>query len=321
MEDVHTIYIQKIKEPLGHIEANSNLLIQLAASCSRGCNLSGKTLKVLDDAGSLIEEVRLTGFDGIKAKTEEFSIKVPQRPGPYLWKIFLPEQASSDPLHGEASATLVITIQPHMTSLAVWDFPSVTVMQTSFKAKVGANCIPVGCPLTDYAVVVYDEKGTRVAEGRLGPDPYPGTKALYWTEVELRTPEKEGPHTWEAILLQKEESHALGSYQFSFLTARPPECAVIVDVLATATKAPIEGAIVLLDHYQGITDINGFSRMDVPKGNYQLMVAKDGYHSYQSVIDVQEERAVKVELSIGPSYSYSDIVMIPFDQEGGAEDG
>ena len=57
--------------------------------------------------------------------------------------------------------------------------------------KVGAKSSG-GCALGGCRVEVLDGDGAVVASGRLGDAPWPGTDALYWTEIELRAPSAPG---------------------------------------------------------------------------------------------------------------------------------
>ena len=87
------------------------------------------------------------------------------------------------------------TATPHPTSIAVWDVPSPAVVNSSFTVNVGMKC-SLACRLTGQLIVVRDEAGVHAGEGRLGETPWPGTSALYGTEVQLAAPAGEGMYTW-----------------------------------------------------------------------------------------------------------------------------
>lgn len=89
------------------------------------------------------------------------------------------------------------TPPPHPTSLAVWGVPSPVVVNRHFRVTVGVKCADA-CPLAGQRVVVHDETGAEVGNGRLGESPVPGTHALYAAEVTLTAPAREGVHSWSA---------------------------------------------------------------------------------------------------------------------------
>src|SRR5215831_1413135 len=75
----------------------------------------------------------------------------------------------------------------HATSLAVWDVPPAVAAGECLTVKVGAKSV-AGCALSGCAVEVLDQAGAALASGRLGELPWPGTAALFWTELELCAP-------------------------------------------------------------------------------------------------------------------------------------
>src|SRR6266403_1463334 len=77
----------------------------------------------------------------------------------------------------------------HQTSLAVWDIPTPAAGER-FSIKVGAKS-SAGCALGARRVEVLDGEAV-VAAAHLGCAPWPGTDALFWTEVELRAPDQPG---------------------------------------------------------------------------------------------------------------------------------
>ena len=86
---------------------------------------------------------------------------------------------------------------PHPTSLAVWAVPSPVVVNSRFTVTVGVKCASA-CPLAGQRIVVRDEAGVPVGEGRLGETPAPGTRALYAADLTLTAPPREGVHSWSA---------------------------------------------------------------------------------------------------------------------------
>src|SRR5947207_3246769 len=87
---------------------------------------------------------------------------------------------------GEATETV-----RHRTSLAVWDIPAAVAAGVHFTVKVGAKSSG-GTPLGGCRVTVLDSDSAVVASGVLGAEPWQGTDALYWSEVELCAPQAPG---------------------------------------------------------------------------------------------------------------------------------
>ena len=67
--------------------------------------------------------------------------------------------------------------------------------------------------------------------------PWPGTSALYWTEVEVMAPDQEGMF-WYAVnfaATDVETPHDGASSKFSVAIVRPPEHRLTVEVLEKAS--------------------------------------------------------------------------------------
>ncbi len=302
----HVIKICETEDSFDQVEANAQYSVAFEVTCSEGCCLGGKTLRILDSEGAPIREARLEEAGAGRISRGEFLIRPPEKPGCYHWRVFSPQQVIAGIPHGEAETPFPFTVQPHLTSLAVWGIPSNVAANTLFRMKVGAKCIPASCSLTDAVVVIRNQNYEWLAETELSSQPFPGTLALHWAEIEARAPRTEGVFQWEALLLDGED-HLPSSHRFSFLVSRTPERSVTFEVAEAFTRAPIPGAVLLLDRHQGTTDPKGVGEILVPKGRYHLTVAKDGYHTCQSVIQVEESKVMKIELSPGPSFSYSDL--------------
>jgi len=303
MTRAHLVNLQTVCTPVNSVEANYDIPLRFMVSCAHGCNLDGYRLIVLNDKGLPVKEIELTSFDEQKSITQETSVKAPQQPGAYLWKALFPLQVRDEVEHGAAEIPFSFVVHSHTTSLAIWDIPSVTITDKPFRIKIGAKCLAAECSMSNSVVVVRDERKQKIAEVKLGSVPFPGTKSLQWTEVAVTAPKTEGMYEWETTLVET-EIHAAANHPINFVTVNPPECILTLTVKQTFTKDVIPWAIVVLDRYQGETNTEGICKMEVPKGIYRLAVGRDGYHTHQSVIDVQEDMAINIELSIGPSFSH-----------------
>lgn len=310
----HLIKIRETEDSFDQVEANAEYSVSFEVTCSEGCCLGGKKLKLLGSDGAPIQETCLEEDGAGRIARGEFLIRTPGKPGFYRWRVMSPKQVIEGLPHEQAETPFPFTVQPHLTSLAVWGISPNVAAHTLFRMKVGAKCIPASCSLTEAVVVIRNQNYEWLAETELSSQPFPGTLALHWAEIEVRAPRTEGVFHWEALLLEGED-HVPSSHRFSFLVSRTPEWSVTFEVAEAFTRAPIPGAVLLLDRHQGTTDPNGIGEILVPKGRYHLTVAKDGYHSCQSVIQVEESKVMKIELSPGPSFSYSDLGPFLFPDE------
>src|SRR5262249_19736105 len=157
----------------------------------------------------------------------------------------------------------------HETSLAIWDVPSAVADGECLTVKVGAKSA-AGCALSGCAVEVLDQAGAALASGRLGELPWPGTAALFWTELELCAPLAPGLATFAARLdpAGLQPPHRSASLPFSMAVVAPPEHTLIVTVAANG--APIEEAYIRLGPIRAMTDAAGRAEIKLAKGRYEL---------------------------------------------------
>src|SRR5947207_932309 len=164
----------------------------------------------------------------------------------------------------------------HRTSLAVWDIPAAVAAGEHFTVKVGAKSSS-GSALGGYRVVVLDGNGTVVASGLLGAQPWRGTDALFWSEVELCAPQAAGLVSlavrFDAVSL--DEPHDGASQPFCVAVVSPPEHVLTVTV--TAEDGPVADAIVRAGPIRVTTDAEGRARLHLAKGRHELAVWKTGY--------------------------------------------
>ena len=190
----------------------------------------------------------------------------------------------------------------HPTSIAVWDVASPVVVSGLFTVKVGTKCADA-CQLGGQQVVVQDERGIAVGEGRLGDTPWAGTSALYVGEVELAAPAGEGVYSWSVTFAGTEStpSHESASARFGFRTARPPEHRVTLMVTDRDTEAPLESVQLRLGAYRARTDARGQAGIEVPPGRYDLCLSKVGYEMYSKTVDVTESVTIPVACVRSPN--------------------
>jgi hypothetical protein len=171
-------------------------------------------------------------------------------------------------------------------------------MEHPFHIHVGATC-SAGCNLSGREIHVCDETGASIARGRLGETPLEGTRALYWTEVELVAPAREGATSRSITFAPTEVSlpHGTASAGFGFETVKPPQHSVAVKVVDKDAGAPVEDAQVRLGVFFAYSDHKGMARIAVPQGTYSLDVLKTAYEAPSRVVEVNDNVTVEVEVA------------------------
>jgi len=189
----------------------------------------------------------------------------------------------------------------HQTSLAIWDVPSPLVRHRASKLKVGVKC-SAGCCLTGQSIEIRDEAGAIVTGGELERNPWHGTSALYWAEVEVPDPAHEGTCSWSAQFMPTGAlaAHEGASLGFNLLVVKPPEHGVLVRVIEKDTRAGLENAEVRLGVYKARSDRSGCARMEVPTGTYHLDAWKPGYQAAAKSVDVAGNVTVQLEVAAVP---------------------
>ena len=202
----------------------------------------------------------------------------------------------------------------HEVSLAVWGVPSTVVVRMPFQVNLGAKCLTAECSLAGHKIAIFNEQGEKMAEGTLADSPLEGTAALYWARITVKAPEKPGLYRWRAGFSGQGE-HREGSYDFGFLAGRAPEFAVRVEAVVKDMGVSVQGFTVLLNRYQGVAGHESESvTLAVPRGTYDLVVARDAYQTYDSIIDVEEDMIIRVELAPGAVHSGADVSAVPVEE-------
>jgi hypothetical protein len=184
----------------------------------------------------------------------------------------------------------------HESSLAIWDVPARAVTGCAFKIKVGAKCA-AGCQLAGGEIAVSDETGARVASQKLGETPW-HTTGLFWTEVDLPAPANEGVSSWSATF--ESAPHEKASASFSFVTVRPPEHTVTIQVIDRDTGAPVQDVAVRLGLYRASTVESGLAEIAMAKGVYELTVRKVDYEASPRTVEVAGDANIQVEIGFVP---------------------
>jgi hypothetical protein len=181
----------------------------------------------------------------------------------------------------------------HETSLAVWDIAPAVAAGERFSVKVGAKS-SAGCALGGCRIEVLDGDQV-VASALLGDEPWPGTSALYWAEVELRAP----PAPGMAGLSVRFDGHGLAephqhaAQPFSVSVVAPADHVLRVKVASGGM--PIEEAYIRLGPHRATTDASGQATVRLAKGRYELVVWKAGYDVDALPLAVDADAAIDVE--------------------------
>jgi hypothetical protein len=272
--------------------------LTVVASCPAGCDLSGVPLEVTgpDNAGATVK-LPSSPFPqgGGETPARRIALKAPLQPGEYVWRVSCAAHESAGWHHGAGQLRVPVRIRPHETSLAVWAIPSPVVTGRPFAIKVGAKSA-AGCNLAGAQIEVCNPAGMVLASGVLGDTPWPGTSALYWTELSLIAPAEAGMFSWSVKFAPTDLAlaHEGSSSRFSIVIVDPPEHRLTVKVVEQLTALPVADAQVRLGAYRAATGSSGFAELMAPKGAYDLHVWKSGYEAPKTTVTIDADVAVEV---------------------------
>lgn len=199
-------------------------------------------------------------------------------------------------------------MEPHATRIVVWEVPSAVERGAAFRVKVGVKCA-AECGVAGRGVEIRDAQGAVVGTGVAGDVPAPGTSALCYADVDLRAPETEGLHTWEARvapladLASGEVTHTAASATFQVRSVPAPDCVLTVLAVDARSKQPIPGARVVVHPYRTLTNADGRAELRVPKGTYRLFVSGRDRFPFRSDGTIDGDVTIRAELDedLGPS--------------------
>ena len=292
----------------GEVDAGADMTLKGKVSCSPAGDLRGTTLLIKDHDGALAESIELTEFDGETNETSEFVVKAPVTPGAHTWLAVCQAHAKAGMSHEDTSAPFSFTVKPHSTRVVVWDAPSAIECGENFSVKLGIKCSSE-CRPDGWSIEVHDHDGTLQATATLGDDPWPGTAALYYTEVDLSAPDKKGLYPWEA----KAPASGLGIphaeciARFGVRVVPRPECLLTVVAIDADSQAPVKGARVVVHPYKAFTDERGVAEVRIPEGEYRLFVSGKGYFPFRSDGEVKTDVTIRAELALDLGLSDADV--------------
>ncbi|MFN8532475.1 MAG: hypothetical protein U0556_02905 [Dehalococcoidia bacterium] len=275
---VHQISASLIRPAPAEIDAGMTRALNLRVSCNSGCDLRGKSVRIMEEGVVLADGLQLSEFDETSCQTGEFLIVAPAIPGEHNLKAVFPPQEEQGALHVESTVPCSVVVKSHTSSLVVWGMPAPVVRSAKFSFKVGVNCSS-GCDLAGKKVEIHDHEGALVTTGVLGDASDPELPALYVAEMETVAPDTEGRHEWAARFLEPEMAlpHTGSTFGFGFATVKPADHTVTVEVINKETNTPIQDAEVYFAQsgpsFRGRTDEHGMLTIGLPKGEYELTVS------------------------------------------------
>jgi hypothetical protein len=277
------------------VPVGADLVLQVRVS-GAPCELGGGRIEVV--AGEeRVATAELIAFRDTVNETAPFTLTAPVGVGAFSWIIRFPPQVIGGIPYGETVLPISSQTRPHRTSLSVWAVPLPVQIANRFSVTVGAKSSGA-CMLGGARIEIRDDTGTVVGESMLGQTPWPGSDALYWTEVVLAGPSREGPQCWSAAFAATdvELPHLGSSAEFSFTAVKLPEHWVAVMVIEGDAAAPVAKAEVALGPYRAATDDTGVARIEVSAGPYELAVWKSGFKAAVRTVEIAADASVRFEL-------------------------
>lgn len=286
----------ELAEPVPpELPAGADVVLQVRVS-GAACDLSGGRVEVMAGEGT-VTTAELIAFRDNVNETAPFMVTAPVGVGPFDWTIRFPPQEIDGIRYGETVVAVSSQTRPHRTSLAVWAVPSPVQIASRFFIAVGAKSSGA-CALGGARIEVRDDAGAVVGEGILGEEPWPGSNALYWTELVLAGCPREGLQRWSVALAATdvELPHLGCSAEFRFTAVKAPQHRVAVTVTESDVATPVENSEVALGPYRGATDKSGMAHVEVSGGTYDLAVWKSGFKPASRTVEIAADVDVRFEL-------------------------
>ena len=286
----------ELAEPVPpQVPVGADIALQVRVSGAT-CDLSGGRIEVV--AGEeIVATAELIAFRDNFNETAAFTVTAPVHVESFDWKIRFPPQEIDGIAYEESALRVSSQTRPHQTSLAVWSVPSPVRVAGRFAVAVGAKSSGA-CALSGAKIEIRDETGAPQGEGILGDTLWPGTDALYWTEVALASPSREGPQCWSVAFAATdlELPHLPSSAEFGFTAVKPPEHRVAVTVTESNAAVPVEETQIALGPFRAATDKAGMAHIEVPGGTYDLAAWKSGFEPASRTVEIAADVSVQLDL-------------------------
>jgi hypothetical protein len=286
------------------VDAGATVSIRVIVACPCGCDLTGDTVSIRNQAGEELAKEELAEAEGGEwvFETPEIVVDAPQVPGTHVFTAVLAALEDDDGLSHDAVTTeFSVSVKPHTAFLNAWGMPSAISAGEKFSLKVSMKCSS-SCKLAGRQLEIVDEQGLNVGTVTLREDTWPGTTALYYGELETDAPSHPGDRKWSVSIAAVDTGlpHASASFRFPIRVVTSPDYEVAIEAVDSDKQTPIKGLHVLMHPYRAATDENGIARIKVAKGTYKLHVSGFNYIAHQAVMNVDCEEMVRVELNVQP---------------------
>lgn len=310
----HTISSLMVEVSPEEVDAAAQLTVRVRVSCFPALDLRGQALLIKDHSGAVVGSARLVEFDGEINDTGGIVLNAPARLGTHSWSVVCPAWATDGISYDEIAVPFSVAVKPHTTRIVVWDVPSAVVANEKFHLKVGLKCSSA-CRLEGREFAIFDSERACVATGTVGGDPWPGSTALYFAEVEVEAPVTEAHHLWEIRApastvkvpgLDGEIPHEERSDSFGVRCVPSPEFQVTVEVIDKEHQTPLNGASVVMYPYRAVTDDRGVAEIWVAKGQYRLQVSRSKHLASSRSIEVTGDVTTRAELDLQPVINPDD---------------
>ena len=286
----------ELAEPVPpQVPVGADVLLQVRVS-GAARDLSGGRIEVV--AGEdIVATAELIAFRDNFNETAALAVRAPVGVEAFSWTIRFPPQEIGGIAYEGCALPVSSQTRPHRTSLAVWSVPSPVRVADRFAVTVGAKSSGA-CALSGARIEVRDESGAPLGQGILGDTPWPGTDALYWTEIALAGPSREGQQRWSVAFAATdlELLHLGSSAELRFTAVKPPEHRVAVAVTESEVATPVEASQIALGPYRAATDKAGVAHIEVPGGIYNLAVWKSGFEPASRTVQIAADVSVQLEL-------------------------
>jgi hypothetical protein len=304
---IHATSLTLTEPPPAEVDAGTEIVLKARVSCRDGCDLRGHLVNIVAPDNVVAASCELTACVDNAAETAEWAFRAPDEVGEHSWAVVFAQHERENVVHDACVLPITVTTRPHDTSLAVWGVPSPIVIGRSFRVHVGATC-SAGCDLRGKEVEICDEGGIAITRVALGDAPWDGTRSLYWTEVDLVAPARQGSASRLVRFAPAglRLPHDGVSARFAFESVEQPQHVVTVKVVQKDTGSPVEDVQVRLGVYVAHSDSGGVARLPVRSGTYELDAQKTGYEMSSQIVDVHADVNVIVEVAIVPPVNYDD---------------
>jgi hypothetical protein len=183
-------------------------------------------------------------------------------------------------------------LDANTVSLAVWDVPMPVVAGETFSIKVGAKSASGRAPASRRVEIV-DATGLVVASAILGDAPWPGTEALYWAALEIKSPRSLG------VIEYGVRCHG-ATTRFSVAATAKPQHKLNVKVTEQSTAAALGGVEIRLGPFHARTDAAGQAELRVCQGEYQLQLWRTAHIAQPQPIRIDGDASVALTMAHVP---------------------